>query len=650
MANVYKILSEYTSESEPDSISVSPYWVVAAVRFAAPLTFNREKLVKDQTEVSHDGSGDDLIKERPLIAITDDCVQFNIESNKGNYITSFSAMLASGRLNYLEELNPDDWILAWVLNSETEGLALLDKVLNSQDACNEFADGLKFVGRVQSVRKKLVQNPDGKRMVRYALQCAGFKELDAQIFFDPALAREEESLGDFLIRMGVGLSEVFDDTGASAGGLSSTKAIPRLLKLLVGEGIPTTAAQAGVGEGFQSIDFSKQLSSPSNFVQIGTGNTNTPESPFGYAVPRTVLRLLGQETESKRVPSYADILELVIGLQKYSGGGNDVASIFSPEGASGSSTNFRTLNDKLLGSFQPLPIAFSGKTVWSILEEFKNPAVNEMYTALRVNPSGRVVPTIIVRQLPFSTPYMMENGDSSSLTGMLEVPRWLCHPILINEIDIGKSDALHINFIHYYGQASAEAGVSLTEQIVQNPPIRDEQDIKRSGLRIHMGTVNCSIADTLDEPKKWMKVIADFLIGQQFVLTGTANLLGVSAPICPGDNFEFDDTVYHIESVAHSGSIDPEGKKRFSTALALSHGIRTDTPQDRPSATEKETADSIQEDSGTSGVDKNLVIYTGMKVTDNLGYDPGVTAESRNQDPTGKNQKLLPQQKTPQVQ
>ena len=612
MPSVYEILSEYTDESNPDSISVNPFWMIAVIRFRKPLTFNRDKLKEEKPgAVSFDSNAESLITERSMIVLSDDVLQMQIEHSKSSYVSSLSATLMSGSLNFLQEIQPNDWVFAWIVNSETQGRKIMDRVLKSE-ACNGWSDGLKFVGRVQGIRKKLSQSADGHRTVRYQLTAAGFKELDSTIFFDPNLAKQEESVGQFLTEMGVGLDEVFADADKAAEGLKTYKIIPRLLKLLVGEGVPPDAATFGP-------------------VQIAAGGTSTPEAPFAYAVPRTVLELLGAEQGNKEVPAYADIMEMTIGVQKYqnSAGSTTPTTIFAPDNAANQSTNFRLLNENLLGSFQPLPIAFSGKTVWSFLEEFKNPAINEMYTCLRINPQGRVVPTIVLRQLPFSTPLMMKSANADRLTGHLEVPRWNCHPILISNLDVGKSDSLHVNFVHVYGQASADGGVPLTQQIVTFPPIRDEADIKRSGLRMHMQTVNCSIDDTLGEPEKWMKILADFLIGQQYTLTGTADLLGVSAPICPGDNFEFDDTVYHIEAVAHSCQISAAGYKQFNTSLQLSHGIRTDTPDKKEAVVSKDNTSQVPGTEELVGMNSDLAIYTGMKSTDALGYDPGQTIDTR---------------------
>ena len=601
MANKYEILSEFTSDKNPDSITVSPFWVLAFVRFAKPLTFSRSKMFNGESLVSFDSNPEDLIAERNVLVVSDDVLQLSISQAKGNHISSLSAMLMGGDVNYLSQIQPDDWMFAWIVNNEKSGRDLISRITQENENCNNFEDGLKFVGRVQSIRKGLQQSPQGQRSVRYQLQGAGFKELDSSIYYDPALNKVVDSMPQFMTQLNIDLNDFFGDAIASRGGITTTKAIPRLLKLLVGEGAPKEATTFGP-------------------VNIAAGPNQTESAPYAYAIPKTVLKLLGCTQTAKKVPSYADILDVVIGLQKYKGG-NTPEELLNPENLSGSDSNHRILNNKLKGSFLPIPISFDGKPIWDILEEFKNPAVNEMYACLRLNPYGRVVPTLTVRQFPFSTEYAMATKGADSLTGMLEVPRWVCSPILINSFDIGKSDSTHLNFIHVYPLASAQGGVPLTINVATHPPTRDEEDIKRSGLRPHMQTIACSLGDTLDEVEKWIQISSDFLIGQQYTLNGTFSVVGISAPICPGDNFEFDDVVYHIEEVTHNCAIN-QGIKQFSTTLTVVHGMRSEVD------TNPEVITIDPEVNGSIRLNPEFYMYAGTLPYDNLGYNPGLTVES----------------------
>jgi hypothetical protein len=77
--------------------------------------------------------------------------------------------------------------------------------------------------------------------------------------------------------------------------------------------------------------------------------------------------------------------------------------IFVAEDSSGDNVFYRTKSRcKGFVPFIYSPVLDNG-TIWSTMHQFLNPVVNEMYTALRLNPAGKIMPTIIVREQPFST-------------------------------------------------------------------------------------------------------------------------------------------------------------------------------------------------------------------------------------------------------
>ena len=267
----------------------------------------------------------------------------------------------------------------------------------------------------------------------------------------------------------------------------------------------------------------------------------------------------------------------------------------------------------MLGTFLPSPPQFNGqRTVWAIMQQYLNPTVNEMYCTLRAGPTGDVMPTLVVRQLPFSsgildetyrpkapkvanrsvkkdkgvqdfsdfevdlTENLVTQPRTLALTRLTELPRWQLHPLLIKSVDLGRSDALRFNFVHIYGETGL-AAQDRTAYIVRDPPIADDMDIIRSGLRPYMATVNCSPQDaTMRKAGDWMYIVSDIVMGQHLTLTGTVELVGIQSPICPGDNVELDGHILHIETVSHSFNASGTGAFTFSTSLALSHGVKAE--------------------------------------------------------------------------
>ena len=292
---------------------------------------------------------------------------------------------------------------------------------------------------------------------------------------------------------------------------------------------------------------------------------------------------------------------------------------------------------------------FANRPLWGVMQQYVNHSINEMYTALKVNPEGRIVPTVVFRQIPFTTDALKFPNNSPATdvaasnfgvdavsggaqtafvappedntiatTKFLDLPRWYVSSTMVKRVHVGRSNATRTNFVHVYGTSTnlANQGIPTQYQMLNNPPVRDDVDIFRSGCRTHLSHVDCWVDDTVGKvPGKWMALIADWMMGSHLTLNGMVDLYGIQAPIAEGDNVVFDGVVYHIMQVDHYASIDPQsGMKHFGTTLQLTNGMR-----DLESAKAAFNATDI-----SNGLQP---IYPGFKASDNTQYDPGLTLE-----------------------
>lgn len=589
----YDALSEFGVGENPDALTTDPYWVIAVIRFQNPVTYSRSKNGSFSTLFG------DAVKTRgkPLI-IMDDCVQISVQNTKANHLTNFNAVLMPGPINYLAEIMPGDWVAVWMMNDRKTADVVIEKIRNGQPA-NGFMSGLKFLGRAHAPRKQIIQDPGtGMRQARYTLSGTGFGEFDSTLFYEPHLAEKIPQLGRYFAKLGVAINDIIRSNGQ---GIDVNKAIVTYLDLLLGKGVP------------------QNLGLPGGDIRLKS--TAGLEAGYSYILPAEVGSLIGktQKTKAGGILAYSDILEVLYGVQAYSDpeistdekalidGDPDVTisdvqngQLFNPTGARGPGSR-RFTGIEMLGTFLPTVPQFTNKSVWSILNTYLNSAVNEMFTCLRVNGTGEVVPTLVVRQLPFTTPL----GDPGiPTTPFHDLPRWKIHPILAKRVDYGRSDSLRINFIHVYGDSGPDKTNLVARQIIDSPPARDDLDIARSGLRPYMQSVNCHTTDIRTKgPEKWIALLSDFLMGQHMTFTGTIDLVGIQAPICVGDNLEFDDVLFHIEAITHSCSISPDGRKTFTTSVQLSHGVRASASLD------------------------DLHLYAGIEDEDLRTYEPGLTNE-----------------------
>ena len=638
-ASKYHLIKDYGNSD--DCISTSPGWLIAVVRFRDPLTFDRTKFT------SFSGMSDlARFHEEPLL-IQEDCLNVSISETKEGVHSTLSATLIQGEVNYLTDLLPGDWVMCWMVNDEDQLVDLRSRIRNGQ-ACNRFSDGLKFVGRLEGLRKHIGVEPgSGVQRVRYRLQAIGFYELGTQIFYNPHLAQKQADLNECVGRLGMQLNDFIEGGEDEATqGVSINKAVPFLLEVLLGSGITQKLAKPDIvwlKDEEKNLELTEEQKRGLVIMPNFTGGDG--ESKYAYLIPNKVGKLLGRSEPTREggLMSYSDIVDLVYGVQRYvstsSLASNDENhtfrqpfNVFTPDGIHGQLNNHKFTNKPLLGFFAPTIPDFSDKTVWNILRNYLNGTVNEMFTCMRVNNLGKVVPTIVLRQIPLTTHIMantMENRkntvtmeadadgnvtttegtyDTVEVTPFLELPRWVVDPAMMRSMDVGRSNIARFNFIHVYGQsAKAMREANITHQIIRNPPILDSEDVKAHGLRSHMSMVACDIQDLAKAPRVWMEIASDFLIGQHLTLSGTIDSIGIQSPICIGDNLEFDGVVYHIESVSHQGGIGEGGIKQFSTSISLANGMRADLPDD------------------TSNNPKWL--YPGMDSRDQIFYHPGLTYE-----------------------
>ncbi len=558
-------LSQLDALVEPDVISVSSYWVLAVIQFKYPNTYRRVN------KASFSKNFPEATEIRGMLVITSDCQSMSIMANKATHIPTLSANLLPGEANYLNEIMPGDYVMAWMMNDEATYLGVLDRIKDGKSA-NSFMDGLKFVGQVQNISKVLTQSPEGIKSIRFPLTAAGFTQFDTQLYYEPHLAEADGALGEMFSRYGVTINQVIGENGK---GIDVNLAIPLFLNVLLGNGV-----QRNFGRG-----------NDDERLRATTGK----EAPYAFVIPNLVGSILNKQNQSKPGGSLAfvDILQTIIGVQKYSGdqGGeaadasepaDDAPSrIFTPDNCQASGSTLKYTGTPMLGDFVPDVPQFTNHPVWSVLRQYLNPAVNEMYATLRASSDSQIVPTLVVRQMPFTT--SQYQGDLN-VTRYLELPRWKIHSALIRSVDLGRTDAMRHNFIHVYANVTNTGEPTVAQQVVYSPPTRDDLDIGRNGLRGHFETVPCSHGDAIGGkgdgsdagPKKWMELKADILMGQHLTMSGHMTSVGIQAPICIGDNIEYDGVVLHIESVTHQCSIGMSGQKTFTTTLGLTHGYRAE--------------------------------------------------------------------------
>ena len=526
-----------SSEDENGSVhQTSPAWVLTFLRWQ----------VRDTLRTEPTGNINYTSITKPLI-VENDCIQLTCSDSKTVQTPSMTATLLVTDINYETELAPGDFVFVNILNWESDARKVADKA-RALKPINTSQDGFKGFFKVQSVRKALITEPS-TGVKSYAIKITGFAftEFSNSIYFNPYLvtAPDQNPLL-FASMLGIDWANIQSDKGLIK--------IQEVIKVLI---------QSFVGVGFS--DTGKK-------PEAGLITTNTH-----FYMPPGVNKLLGLPA----LESAKDAYNYLFGIQKYSSGaGQSLAQGMNPSSIDSDATDddrFIFLDDHVEGITVTKPEYWNQTKAWAILNQFVNAPLNEMYTCFRISPNGKILPTVILRQIPFTTDGFDE-GDYT-VTRFMNLPRWNIDPALVFSFDLGKDEVARINFVQYFGRSvNGPAGYDISDEIAKNNYLYDIDDVQRNGLRPYVVTSEFDrMPDTKEQSQfrapGWARIVGDALIGGHLKLSGTINSVGVVEPIPVGDNLQFDNVVYHIEQINHSCSIASNGVKTFRTSITVSNGM-----------------------------------------------------------------------------
>jgi len=538
--------------SHPDSHQQAPSPIVCFLPFTYRDTYNNKKTFPDVsiTEKS-------LSIEEPIVVVND-AVKITIMNSKANAIDTAEILLMSGDINYSAAIAPGDHALIWLVNNQEDYEKVSNDVKNNRVSLNGEKSGLKFIGKVNSVRQILqTQGTDGKKFYKFNVTLSGFSEFQTQVYYNELLSSVINSVDKNAsnVQFFAQISEQYQDLFKSIENdarLPTEELIKFFVDVFMGPGPKNNASV---------ID--------SKLVQ-------TPNAAF--LIPTELARYLGLALGEKADKSlgfqYSDILQRIFGLQSYSSN-NMFPDLFPSD-----HNNYFKCSPLKGGTLIP-PANFNNISLWSILQQFGNPALNEIYTTLKFIPNRGIMPTLVLRQLPFSTRFLANQFGPDEMTQIANLPRWkLDDNYPVSQYNLGTSDAERFNFFQVYTNSISDndSQRAIQLQLILGNVRTDLADIIRSGPRIHSSTSDTEAAvkgKTIDSAaiNEWADLIADFFANGHLKMNGTITVAGIQDPIAVGDNFQFDGKVFHIEGIQHVYEIEPtKGNKVFQTTLMLSHG------------------------------------------------------------------------------
>jgi hypothetical protein len=535
MPYVRDIIPNSIDSNGSQSHQTSPSYVITFIPWV-------DRIIEENKTESEDF----LNTQNPLIVVND-AISITISDNKENPAKTLQIQLVSTDINYSAAVHPGDYVLVNLVDSEEKSRRIHGRILNRLPI-NRYEDGFKGYFKVKTCTRSFFISPNGTKTYRYSIGAVAFPELASTIMYNPAVQaayNQKGSQGVFMALVG----DFFND-------ITKLKYCEDLIKIYI---------KLLLGQSQKKRD-------------IGIQNYGTTH----YKLPKLLTTLIGYN-EAVYVNQ---VYNVVTGIWGSSFSGNGPAEGFNPNFVP-DDVNEKgwKAGDKVTGViFKPYE-NFNNKNIWSILKDNCNSTMNELYTTFRINKDGFVVPTIILRQIPFSTTNFFEKLNRSlPVTLFKSLPRWKIDLGMVLNFNFTTNDALRFNFVQTFAETPF---FSDDEQIALGNFKEDVEDIQRHGLKPYISRSRFGYQDQQGAADpylsvSWNEIKSDMIFNSHLKENGTMTCAGIEEPIATGDNLEFDGNLYHIESVNHSWSINPFGVKSFVTTLGLSHGTSLDDKKKYP--------------------------------------------------------------------
>jgi hypothetical protein len=538
----------------------SPSWVLTFIRWKYRDTYRIDNVDQIYKNANQNPKALDTLKAtlQPLVVVND-CISVTVTSNKNSFTPSMEATLLQTDVNYMTAIAPGDFVTVNMVNWESQADTIYNRASQvTPGAINNFNDGFKGIFKVQSVRRSVsvIDQETGKKSVVFKITAYAFTEFNNMLYFDPSVSLQNPGISVFSAQ----ISQKWQQLVSANKDQSLQDLIKTLISSFIGISSPKNAGQTITGAQFQ-----------------------TPNDR--YFMPGVVGQLLGIQ----EVTCAADVYNYWFGIQQYTNTSSNATpkTGLNPQKSEGlSSDGFFYTNTACAGRAILSPEYWNQVKAWDILNQYTNKPLNEFFTCFRADPDdGTIIPTVVLRQIPFTNEdFFVNNGDAikgTPVTMFMNLPRWKISPALVLTQEIGRDEALRINFVQTFARIlqGGALGSDYTLESANHNYQYDLNDIQRSGLRpavtASMFDIYGSLAArTSFNSPIWSKIHADALIGGHLKLSGSFLCAGIPDPIAVGDNLEFEDVVYHIEQVVHMCSINPgNGIKTFRTAISVSNGL-----------------------------------------------------------------------------
>lgn len=421
--------------------------------------------------------------------------------------------------------------------------------------------GLKMIGIVKSVRRQESVIPEtGTRVVRYIVSGEDFQSaMNAKVYISPILTEGDNSKPVTSLAI---LGKFFEKSFAKG----PAQIVDSLINAILG-----------------NADFEFSTKGPDGKQKTSKSPVSSFKAGAEFLVPKEVFsKIYGQS-------------------------GTKLAAMIS-----------RQIYTPLIGKLSNFIPSFSDQTeLWSAIQTYCNPILNEVYTELlpaNVNGKTRLIPMFVMRPVPFSIkppagaegstikflsclsktkeidPKKLgrdkaekEREKSTQIPSKLSNHYYVSRQIFEDEIislDDGKSDNERMNFFLVTSTIAGNAdAITQTTGAGGLPNMVNTASAQRHGLRPLIYTTNYDTLQQGDTSFKTMtEIVKDMYENGYMYENGFLTIVGAPNHIPVGTNILFSERKWlaHVEAVSHDFSVEPNtGHKKYLTSIAFTRLMKT---------------------------------------------------------------------------
>jgi len=498
-----------------------------------------------------------LVETEPTIISTLSCISIQTSKSKGQPNGEFQLTLAPFR-NWTSTITTGSWCVIMMSNEP----------INPEDFRKANKDHVKMIGKIESVRVE-TQQVDGEggptRQTRYYVTGTDWGHIfNSSLYVDNLLAGPNDPISQ------------------------GNSAAVALRNALFGKN--GTPKSFNVDDNLNSIlqIFGQSLT---GFTKAGTDINRLAKAVYNFKIPKAMMDFFDFKGANDKVVKSDSVTKLL----NLKSGVLIAPDVYKPSNEAKGFIN---------------PFSLQGQhTLWQILLENSNPALNEMYSEMRWSPPGSpdnsLSLTVYNRIKPFA--FKSFTGDAGSQSGLKSYFQWVrTHSIddhTVKSVNAGTNWRDKYNFIEI--KPDFQDFAIFANWYKQKSQMFDSKAFEREGFRPLIvgtkqfpagaakpgsdGVINIDWSQLI----VWVRAMREWYFNTHRMLNGTIVMQGTTEYIAVGNNIRFDaglinptpninkatmkagknqSILAHVESVTHNFAVAGDART-YTTTIQFVRGI-----------------------------------------------------------------------------